>query len=76
MALDVNERHLLRLGHGQEMLETDKDFSKWGRVNYILYFISIFIKGVNNLQYILHEDLEDFFELANVILGRKDRSPQ
>eukprot|EP00026_Physarum_polycephalum_P000742 Phypoly_transcript_00743.p1 GENE.Phypoly_transcript_00743~~Phypoly_transcript_00743.p1 ORF type:complete len:1358 (+),score=249.61 Phypoly_transcript_00743:43-4116(+) len=36
MALDVNERHLLRLGHGQEMLETDKDFSKWGRVNYML----------------------------------------
>jgi intron-binding protein aquarius len=36
MALDINERHLLRLGHGQEMLETEKDFSKWGRVNYML----------------------------------------
>lgn len=36
MALDVDERHMLRLGHGQEMLETDKDFSKWGRVNYML----------------------------------------
>lgn len=45
MALDVNERHMLRLGHGQEMLETDKDFSKWGRVNYILseFFIIIVI---------------------------------
>eukprot|EP01103_Thecamoeba_quadrilineata_P002733 TRINITY_DN1262_c0_g2_i1.p1 TRINITY_DN1262_c0_g2~~TRINITY_DN1262_c0_g2_i1.p1 ORF type:complete len:1382 (+),score=283.84 TRINITY_DN1262_c0_g2_i1:49-4194(+) len=36
MALDINERHLLRLGHGQEMLETEKDFSKFGRVNYML----------------------------------------
>jgi intron-binding protein aquarius len=36
MALDINERHLLRLGHGQEMLETTKNFSKWGRVNYML----------------------------------------
>ena len=25
-----------RLGHGEEGLGTDKDFSKYGRVNYIL----------------------------------------
>jgi intron-binding protein aquarius len=36
MHLDIDERHLLRLGHGQELLETEKDFSKWGRVNYML----------------------------------------
>lgn len=34
--IDIDERHLLRLGHGQELLETEKDFSKWGRVNYML----------------------------------------
>ncbi|XP_008569568.1 PREDICTED: intron-binding protein aquarius [Galeopterus variegatus] len=27
MALDIDERHLLRLGHGEEELETEKDFS-------------------------------------------------
>lgn len=36
MVLDVDERHMLRLGHGGGMLETDKDFSKPGRVNYML----------------------------------------
>jgi intron-binding protein aquarius len=33
---DVDERHLLRLGHGEELLETEKDFSRRGRVNYML----------------------------------------
>lgn len=28
IALDVDERHLLRLGHGEEALETDRDFSR------------------------------------------------
>ena len=36
MHLDIDERHLLRLGHGEEMLETEKDFSRYGRVNYVL----------------------------------------
>lgn len=36
MQLDIDERHLLRLGHGEESLETEKDFSRYGRVNYVL----------------------------------------
>ncbi|CAB3396592.1 unnamed protein product [Caenorhabditis bovis] len=36
IALDVDERHLLRLGHGEESLETEKDFSRYGRVNFVL----------------------------------------
>ncbi|XP_076151695.1 RNA helicase aquarius isoform X1 [Alosa pseudoharengus] len=36
MALDIDERHLLRMGHGEESLETEKDFSRYGRVNYVL----------------------------------------
>jgi len=28
MALDVDERHLLRMGHGEEELETEKDYSR------------------------------------------------
>ena len=27
--LDIDERHLLRLGHGEEALETEKDFSRY-----------------------------------------------
>lgn len=29
MQLDIDERHLLRLGHGEEALETEKDFSRF-----------------------------------------------
>lgn len=36
VALDIDERHLLRLGHGEEALDTEKDFSRYGRVNYVL----------------------------------------
>lgn len=36
MALDVDERHLLRLGHGEEELNTELSFSKYGRVNSFL----------------------------------------
>ncbi|XP_074641983.1 RNA helicase aquarius-like [Tubulanus polymorphus] len=36
MALDIEERHLLRMGHGEEALETEKDFSRYGRVNFVL----------------------------------------
>ena len=28
MELDIEERHLLRLGHGEEELQTEKDFSR------------------------------------------------
>ncbi|KAG0634185.1 P-loop containing nucleoside triphosphate hydrolase protein [Tuber brumale] len=31
-ALDIDERHLLRLGHGEEELKTDTNYSKQGRV--------------------------------------------
>ncbi|KAI1289575.1 RNA helicase aquarius [Halotydeus destructor] len=36
MHLDVDERHLLRMGHGEEELETEKDFTRYGRVDYVL----------------------------------------
>ena len=35
-ALDIDERHLLRLGHGEEDLETEANFSKHGRVESFL----------------------------------------
>lgn len=34
--LDIDHRHLVRLGHGEEYLETTHDFSKYGRVNHLL----------------------------------------
>ncbi|ORX52031.1 P-loop containing nucleoside triphosphate hydrolase protein [Hesseltinella vesiculosa] len=36
MALDIDPRHLVRLGHGQEELNTDVSFSKFGRVSSFL----------------------------------------
>ncbi len=36
MERDIDERYLLRTGHGEEGLSSDKDFSKFGRVNYML----------------------------------------
>jgi len=30
---DVDGRHLLRLGRGERDLDSDEDFSKWGRVD-------------------------------------------
>lgn len=50
MALDIEERHLLRLGHGEEELSTDKDFSRFGRVNFILSLRMELLKEVERLQ--------------------------
>lgn len=36
IALDIDERHLLRLGHGEEELESQSDYSKYGRVESFL----------------------------------------
>ncbi|XP_045453071.1 RNA helicase aquarius [Melitaea cinxia] len=48
--LDVDERHLLRLGHGEEALQTDKDFSRYGRVNYVLAKRMELLEQVGRLQ--------------------------
>ncbi|KAL3868820.1 hypothetical protein ACJMK2_041579 [Sinanodonta woodiana] len=50
MALDIDERHLLRLGHGEEALETEKDFSRYGRVNYVLAQRLELLEEVERLQ--------------------------
>ena len=50
MALDIEERHLLRLGHGEEELATEKDFSRFGRVNFILSLRMELLKEVECLQ--------------------------
>lgn len=36
VALDIDARHLLRLGHGEEELETETNFGKFGRVESFL----------------------------------------
>ncbi|CDW53020.1 intron binding protein aquarius [Trichuris trichiura] len=51
MALDIDERHLLR--HGEEELATEKDFSKYGRVNYVLSQRLRLLKEVERLQHSL-----------------------
>ena len=49
IALDVDERHLLRLGHGQGQLATEKDFSKTGKINYMLARRLLLLDKVNQL---------------------------
>lgn len=50
MMLDVDDRHLLRLGHGEEELETEKDFSRYGRINYVLSRRLELLEDVERLQ--------------------------
>lgn len=54
MALDIDERHLLRLGHGEEALETEKDFSRYGRVNYVLAKRLDLLLEVQRLQVLIY----------------------
>ncbi|CAK8673099.1 unnamed protein product [Clavelina lepadiformis] len=50
MQLDIDERHLLRLGHGEEELATEKDFSRYGRVNFVLAKRLELLEEVGKLQ--------------------------
>jgi intron-binding protein aquarius len=49
VALDIDERHLLRLGHGEEELETESNFSKHGRVESFLENRDRFLLEVDRL---------------------------
>jgi len=49
VALDIDERHLLRLGHGEEELETDVSYSKHGRVESFLENGGRYLSEVNRL---------------------------
>ncbi|KAI0841645.1 P-loop containing nucleoside triphosphate hydrolase protein [Hypoxylon sp. FL0890] len=49
VALDIDERHLLRLGHGEEDLDTDGSFSKHGRVESFLEIRDRYLQEVNRL---------------------------
>ncbi|KAL8835547.1 MAG: hypothetical protein Q9170_003280 [Blastenia crenularia] len=47
--LDIDERHLLRLGHGEEDLETDVSYSKHGRVESFLDNRAYYLAEVDRL---------------------------
>ena len=49
VALDIDARHLLRLGHGEEDLETDGSFSKHGRIESFLDNRQGFLQEVRKL---------------------------
>ncbi|KAB5570757.1 P-loop containing nucleoside triphosphate hydrolase protein [Coniochaeta sp. 2T2.1] len=49
VALDIDERHLLRLGHGEEELEAEGNFSKFGRVESFLQNRDRYLLEVNRL---------------------------
>lgn len=48
-ALDIDERHLLRLGHGEEELELQGSFSKHGRVESFMENRQVYLQEVNRL---------------------------
>ncbi|KKA27143.1 hypothetical protein TD95_000407 [Thielaviopsis punctulata] len=48
-ALDIDNRHLLRLGHGEDELETDANFSKHGRVESFLQNRDRYLHEVSKL---------------------------
>ncbi|KAF2457974.1 hypothetical protein BDY21DRAFT_379029 [Lineolata rhizophorae] len=49
VALDIDERHLLRLGHGEEELETQANYSKHGRVESFLEIGHKYLSEVDRL---------------------------
>ncbi|PWY64762.1 DEAD helicase superfamily protein [Aspergillus heteromorphus CBS 117.55] len=49
VALDIDERHLLRLGHGEEELDTETSYSKYGRVESFLENRNQFLGEVTRL---------------------------
>lgn len=49
VALDIDERHLLRLGHGEEELDTEGNFSKHGRVESFLENRDWYLQEVTRL---------------------------
>jgi intron-binding protein aquarius len=49
VALDIDERHLLRLGHGEEELDTEGNFSKHGRVESFFEIRDRYLQEVNRL---------------------------
>ena len=49
IALDIDERHLLRLGHGEEDLDTEANFSKHGRVESFLENRDRYLQEVTRL---------------------------
>jgi intron-binding protein aquarius len=49
IALDIDPRHLLRLGHGEEELDTEVSYSKYGRVESFLENRQAYLGEVNRL---------------------------
>jgi intron-binding protein aquarius len=49
VALDIDPRHLLRLGHGEEELEVEGSYSKYGRVESFLENRNMYLAEVNRL---------------------------
>lgn len=49
IALDIDPRHLLRLGHGEEDLDTEASYSKYGRVESFLENRQPYLGEVNRL---------------------------
>ncbi|VDD76728.1 unnamed protein product [Mesocestoides corti] len=74
IALDIDERHLLRLGHGEEALATTKDFSRYGRVDFILSKRLELLQKVVLLRKSLELELKAAEEVSKPQDGKDDES--
>lgn len=53
ISLDIDARHLLRLGHGEESLRTGSSFGKYGRVNSFMERRQLLLSDVERLAAVL-----------------------
>jgi intron-binding protein aquarius len=58
MERDIDERYLIRLGYGSRELETDRNMSKFGRVNYMLERRLIALQEVQRLSRTMGHSVE------------------
>lgn len=59
--LDIDERHLVRLGYGEKYLKLEKDFSKNGRINYNLHRRLVLLQELEILAQIVGNKISEEF---------------
>ena len=71
--LNIDERHLLRLGLGEKDLELGKNFSKHGRINYLLERRLYLLREVKLLSQTMHPDEDEEYtcETAEIFFQNK-----
>jgi len=70
MALDIDERHLLRMGHGEEELETEKDYSRSPSYDIYLTFLYLYPTLALYTLWVIKKDQRHFSLITLPNVGR------